>query len=335
MADADKLHLNANAGAAPNFPGTQAVIQDTWRARVRAQSVMDKFVSTDWRGRFLHHGTTIERPVLPLIRVNDRRPGDLVKYQKLRGDMETFTINRMMDVAYHIDVEDSAFSLRNLESASNQEAMAAMAEHRDLKFFADVPFKCDPANCGANAGVVSGLYDLGTITAPVKLFATDTEANAAGGRAAHCYSATRYVTMLTGAMKEWPAAKAGALRIGLPTWIQTLLINSELKHADAMGDQLSVLRKGTDYIGDIDGASIIGCNQLPMWASETVDGTSLPKRFLVMIGNNKAIQFADEFQINEKLKDKDEYGDFYRSLDIYDWFADYPELFGYGVVTQG
>jgi hypothetical protein len=324
MADADKLHFMAGAGEAPNFPGTQAIIQDEWRRRVRAASVMDKCVSTDWKGRFKGVGTTIERPVLPIVKVNDRKPGDPVKYQDLKGESETFTINRMMDVAYHIDIEDQVFSMKNLESAANKEAQAAMAEHRDLKFFADIYSKCDSANCGANAGVVSGLYNLGTSADPIKLFKSDSKVTAAND----C-TATEFITRLTGALKEWPAAKEGDVRIVCHSWVKTLLINSELKYANEMGDQLSVLRKGTEYIGNIDGASIIGCDQLPMWGSGT------DKMFLVMAFNTKAIQFVDEFLINEKLKDKDQYGDFYRSLSIYDWFADYPELFGYGFIQKG
>ena len=102
---------------------------------------------------------------------------------------------------------------------------------------------------------------------------------------------------------------------------------------DAMGDSMSVLRKGTNYIGDIDGASIIGCNQLPMWRADVAN--NLPKRFLVMVLNTKAIQFVDEMIINEKMKDKDQYGFFYRTLNILDWMVDYPELMGYGIVTLG
>ena len=181
--------------------------------------------------------------------------------------------------------------------------------------------------------MVSGAYDLGSALNPVKLFKTDTDARSAGGRASHCFTATEFMTFLTGALKEWPIAAQGDLRIVVPTVLQTLLINSELKYADAMGDSMSVLRKGTNYIGDIDGASIIGCNQLPMWRADVAN--SLPKRFLVMVLNTKAIQFVDEMIINEKMKDKDQYGFFYRTLNILDWMVDYPELMGYGIVTLG
>lgn len=335
MADADKLHFMAQPGVAPNFPGTQAIIQDEWRRRVRAASVMDKCVSTDWKGRFKGVGTTIERPVLPLVKVNSRKPGDIVSYQDLKGDSETFTINRMYDVAYHIDIEDSLFSMKNLESAANKEAMAALAERRDLDFFADIYSKCDATNTGANAGVVSGLFNLGAATTPIYLYRSDSDATTAKTRGTNPRTtaavATEYLTRGTGGLKEWPIAKEGDIRIVCHSWVKSVLINSELKYADHMGDQMSVLRKGTEYVGSLDGADIITCNSLPIWPEDS----GLPKRFLVLFINTKAVQFVDEFQINEKLKDKDWYGDFYRSLNICDWFADYPELFGYGIVAMG
>ena len=106
--DADKNTFMSDAQWAANFPGTQAVIMEEWRSRPRAASVLDKCSSTDWKGRFLHVGTTIERPVLPIIKVNDRKPGDLVKYQKLVGKSETFRINRELGVTVVVAEHDTS-----------------------------------------------------------------------------------------------------------------------------------------------------------------------------------------------------------------------------------
>ena len=54
-----------------------------------------------------------------------------------------------------------------------------------------------------------------------------------------------------------------------------------------------------------------------------------------MFLNTQAFEFVDEITIDENLKDKDQYGTFYRSLGIYDWFASYPELAGYAVIALG
>lgn len=327
-------YFGQQPGVGANFPSTQQIIFETeFRRRLRDLSVVDKVTSKTWKGRFRNTGTQIRIPCLPLVETHKRKPGDKVVYQELKGADETFTINRERDVAFHVQVEDNIFAPQNLESVVNKEARAQFSEDRDVEFFKDIYAKCHSANQGNDAGVRHGDYDLGTALAPVKLYKLDSEAASAGGAASHAFTATEFVTNLAAVIKEWPGGSQGELTILAPTCIQNRIINSELKYADHMGDQLSVLRKGVDYIGNIAGARIIGCNQLPWWRADSAN--SLPKRFMVMAINSQAIEYVDEVIIDENLKDKDQYGNFYRTLGIYDWFARYPELFGYAVVTLG
>lgn len=321
-------------GVKANFPGTQQIIFETeFRRRLRDLSIVSKITSSSWKGRFRKSGVQIEVPCLPLVKTHKRKQGDKVVYQNLKGSKETFTINRERDVAFHVDIEDEIFSPQNLESAVNKEAQAQLMEDTDYEFFADVPYKCNEHNTGNTAGVRYGTYQLGEATDPVHLFKTDSDVAAATGNFKKC-SATEYITRLVDTIKEWSGGSQGSLKVIVPSVIQHLLINSELKHADQMGDQLSVLRRGVDYIGDIAGASIIGCNQLPVWGA-TSGGEALPQRFMCMVVNSQAIEYTDEVVIDENLKDKDQYGNFYRTLHIYDWFARYPELFGYGIIAIG
>lgn len=319
-------------GVAPAFPSTQQIIFETeFRRRTRDLSLVDKICSHNWKGRFRSSGVQIRRPVMPLLKSKKRRPGDPVVYQELQGKDEVFTINRERDLAFHIRVEDDLFCPQNLESKMNKEAQAQFAEDRDLEFFADAPFKAHHLNRGNEAGVKSGMYELGTAVNPLYIFKTDSEAAAKKASLTHTASATEAISSMVAALEEWPGGSMGEVKVIVPTCIQNRLINSELKFADQMGDQCSVLRKGVKYIGDIAGANIIGCNQLPMWGASG----SLPKRFLCMFLNTQALEFVDEITIDENMKDKDQYGTFYRSLGIYDWFASYPELMGYAVIALG
>lgn len=324
--------FGAQPGVAGNFPSTQQLIFETeFRRRLRDLSVVDKITSKTWKGRFRNTGVQIRIPCLPLVETHRRRPGDPVRYQELKGSEEVFTINRERDVAFHVQVEDSLFAPQNLESAVNKEARAQFAEDRDVEFFNDIYAKCHECNCGNEAGVRHGDYDVGAATAPVWLYKTDGDANASDKE--HKCSATEFVANLAAMIKEWPGGKTGSLTVLVPTCIQNRLINSELKYADRMGDQMSVLRKGVDYVGEIAGATVLGCNQLPWWKAD--EGEGLPKRFLCLVVNSEAIEYVDEVVIDENIKDKDQYGNFYRTLGIYDWFARYPELFGYGVCAIG
>lgn len=327
-------HFGQQAGAQAAFPSTQQIIFETeFRRRTRDLSLVDKLCSHNWKGRFRGHGVEIRRPVMPLLKSRKRRPGDPVIYQELQGKDETFRINRMRDLAFHIAVESELFCPQNLESKMNKEAQAQFAEDRDLEFFADAPFKAHRCNRGNFAGIKSGMYELGTATAPLYIFKTDAEAAAKRATLEHTASATEAITNMVAALEEWPGGSMGEVKVVVPTCIQNRLINSELKYADQMGDQLSVLRKGIKYIGDIAGANIIGCNQMPMWDVDAANG--LPKRFLCMFLNTQALEFVDEINIDENMKDKDQYGIFYRTLGIYDWFASYPELMGYAVIALG
>lgn len=321
-------------GRGANFPSTQQIIFETeFRRRLRDLSVVDKITSKTWKGRFRNTGTEIRIPCLPLVKTNKRKPGDRVVYQNLKGADETFKIGRERDVAFHVEVEDNIFAPQNLDSVVNVEARSQLAEDKDLEFFADIYAKCHAANCGNAAGVRHAAYDVGSALAPVYLYKTDGEAASAGGAADHRFSATEFVSFLSAMIEEWPGGSQGELTVLMPTCIQNRLLNSELKYADRMGDQCSVLRKGVKYLGDIAGAHIIGCNQLPWWNADPTN--KLPKRFCCMVVNSQAIEYVDEVIIDENLKDKDEYGFFYRTLSIYDWFARYPELFGYGVCALG
>lgn len=327
-------YFGAQPGVGANLPSTQHIIFETeFRRRLRDLSVVDKITSKSWKGRFRNTGVQIRIPCLPLVKTNKRRPGDPVVYQDLKGSDEVFTIDRERDVAFHVEVEDNLFSPQNMESEINKEARAQFAEDRDTEFFADIYAKCNVHNQGSTAGVRHGTYDLGTATAPVYLYKTDGEAATAGGAAAHKFSATEFVTNLVATIEEWPGGSQGDLTVLMPTCVQNRLLNSELKYADRMGDAMSVLRKGVKYIGTIAGANILGCNQLPYWKASTSD--SLPNRFMCLVVNSRAIEYIDEVIIDENLKDKDKYGNFYRTLGIYDWFARYPELFGYGICALG
>lgn len=264
MADA-LPHFGQQPGAPAAFPSTQQIIFETeFRRRTRDLSLIDKLTSHNFKGRFRNSGFQIRRPVMPLLKSKKRRPGDPVVYQELQGKDEVFTINRERDIAFHIRIEDNLFCPQNLDSRMNKEAQAQFTEDRDLEFFADIPFKSHAANAGNAAGVRSGMYELGTATAPLYVYKTDAEAAAARATKTHTASATEAITNMVAALEEWPGGSMGEVKVVVPTCIQNRLINSELKYADAMGDQLSVLRKGVKYIGDVAGANIIGCNQMPM-----------------------------------------------------------------------
>jgi hypothetical protein len=92
-----------------------------------------------------------------------------------------------------------------------------------------------------------------------------------------------------------------------------------------------MLRKGIKFVGELAGMRIYTTNLLHMIAATQ----ELPARFQVLFGDNSAITFADEATLSERLQDVKHWGQFHRSLMIYDWFVRYSERFGTAIVTRG
>jgi hypothetical protein len=118
------------------------------------------------------------------------------------------------------------------------------------------------------------------------------------------------------------------------------LQGSDLKYANWMGDAQSVLRKDVQLLGNLGGADIIVSDKVPIQQYDVVSGegetatTTKHNAYPILFVDTEAITFFEEVRISEKLKDKDVWGDFYRTKVICDWYALWPEKFGVGYLKR-
>ena len=325
-----------------NFTTTQQIQYATaFKQRLHEKSIISRVTNSEWQGKFKGKGTVLEVPVLPIFTTNKRKKGDKVEYADLQNWKEKFSINREMDCNFKIDDEDNEFSALNLESPFTQERSRQMAEDLDKEFFNDIYAKVHQNNCGNEAGFRSGAYKLGTATQPAYLYKSD-ELAAATYAANHAVSVNvvDYITQCASALEEMPGGLDTTPFCIVPTVVGQRLQTSELSKSDWMGDNgVSTVRKNVKFLGKIGGMEIIQCNQLPMWTGVTTkkadgstDDQSAAKEFLILFGDTSAVTFADEINRQEKMRDKDEWADFFRAREVYDWFMRYPERMGYGIV---
>lgn len=308
-----------------NFPATQQEIYETtFKTRFRDKSILPRITNRNYEGKFRKKGTTINVPILPIIETHKTKAGEKVKYQEPKGASEKFTINRERYFAFKLEDEDKIFSTLDLESPLITEANRQMAEDVEQEFLADIIYKCHEANTGKSAGIRSGAYDLGTSVEPVRLFKTRDDQGTKAGQLAPDY----FVSCIN-ALNEMPGGLDTKPFIIIPTAAANLLQTSELKRADWMGDAQSVIRKSVQFLGELNGATVIVDNQLPMWAK--TDGKAA--QFAIFFGDSSAVSFADEARVKGKLETVEEWGEFHRSKMIYDWFVTYPERIGAGFVT--
>lgn len=308
-----------------NFPATQQEIYETtFKVRFRDKSILPLITNRNYEGKFRKKGTTINVPILPIIETHKTVAGEKVKYQEPKGASEKFTINRERYYAFKLEDEDKIFSAMELESPLIAEANRQMAEDVEEEFLADVIYKCHSANTGATAGIRSGSYNLGTSLAPVRLWKNQTVQGTSDGQLA-----PDFLVACINALNEMPGGLDTKPFIIIPTAVANVLQTSELKQANWMGDAQSVLRKSVQFLGELNGATVIVDNQLPMWAKTSGKAA----QFAILFGDRSAISFADEARVKGKLESTEEWGEFHRAKMIYDWFITYPERIGTGFVT--
>lgn len=314
-----------NPGNMPNFPATQQEIYETaFKTRFRDKSILPRITNRNYEGKFRKKGTTINVPILPIMETHKTKVGEKVKYQEPKGASEKFTINRERYFAFKLEDEDKIFSALDLESPLITEANRQMAEDVEAEFLADVIYKCHAANTGKTAGIRSGSYDLGTGTSPVRLWKNQTAQGTNAGQLA-----PDFLVACINALNEMPGGLDTKPFIVVPTAVANVLQTSELHRADWMGDAQSVMRKSVQFLGELNNATVIVDNQLPMWAKTD----SSAAQFAIFFGDSSAIAFAEEARVQNKLESAEEWGEFHRSKMIYDWFVTYPERIGTGFVT--
>lgn len=322
---------NTSVTQAP-MKGTQITqFEKAFKKVLRDKSIMSLITNRRYQGRFRNTGTAIEIPIMPEIGIRHTKYGDTITYDTLSNDTVKFVINRESYWAIKILEEDKAFAQFNIEAPVTQEAAIRLGEAIEERFFQDILGKCHASNTGNGAGVISGMYDLGT---------------AAAGKTIDKDNVTEYILAGLSALREQPGGKTGNYRVVVPTYVGYLLQNSDLKKADWMGDAQSVLRKDVQLLGSIGGADIIVSDKILAATGKSgvgVEGddangakadvasiTTAP----VMFVDTDAICYAEEVTINDKLRDADKWGTFIRTKVIYDWFVMWPEKFAVGYVAK-
>lgn len=315
----------------PPMKGTQITqFERAFKKKLRDKSIMSLITNKKYKGRFQNKGTTIEIPIMPDVDIHHTYYGDNITYQTFTSNTEKFTINRESYYALKFLEEDVKFAQFNIEDPINDEATIRLGEAIETRFFQDILGKCHEKNQGANAGFVSGKYNLGTVTT---------------GATVDKENITDYILEGLTTLREQPGGKTGNYRIVVPSYVGYLLQTSDLKKADWMGDAQSVLRKDVQLLGSIGGADIIVSDKiLSAIAAESVaitnDDANATKEdvfgntnvYPVMFVDTEAICYADEVSISDKMRDANAWGTYHRMKVIYDWFVMWPEKFAVGYI---
>ena len=159
------------------------------------------------------------------------------------------------------------------------------------------------ANKGANAGVRSGAYNMGTDAAPVSL---DPD------------NILETILAMASILDEQNVPEEGRWLVLTPRE-RYLLMQSNLAQAYYTGDSTSPVRNGK--LGRIDRFDLYVSNLLPTalankdWDGEADAGTAA--RHAIVAGHKMAMTFAANFTKTETLRNPTDFGDVVRGLSIF------------------
>ena len=299
-------------------------------------TVLRMITNSDFEGKFKGKGDRLIVRCPPNVHTSVYVDGGTIKYQEPEAFTKEFAVNRARYYGFHEDSIKKAFSdIPNWLSTWMSNGAKQFGIDVEREAFADLYTKCDSANCGNTAGAISGGYTLGSGDAPLAVFKDDASvtAGAAFGDGVK-KNVVEAITEAASCLEE----QAGGLGLNpwivIPVWMSNLIQNSDLKHADLVGDPVSLLRKdAVTSIGKIANMTIYVSNLTPK-ISATVNSASVAE-YPILFGDTSAISFAKEVTETDVIKDKDVPGDFQRSLLVYDWFPRYPTRFGAMIVAKG
>ncbi len=300
----------------PAYSGT--FIPTIWSSKLNAKfytaSTFASISNTNWEGEISGIGDKVIINNIPDIAISTYVPGAGLQYQVPVPNTIELQIDQGKYYAFQVnDLLEMQSKPKLLDMFSNDAGMQMKVAVDSECFFATFSGAAT-ANKGATAGVRSGSYNLGTVTAPVQFNASAT-------------SAISLITALSSALDEQNVPETERYLLIDPVSRQALM-NSNLQQAYLTGDDKSILRNGK--IGGIDRFEVYVTNNLPRGAASgttwtsgdgsqtaAAGGTFAQKSRVIMAGHKSAITFASQFTKTETVRNPNDFGDFVRGVNVY------------------
>ena len=306
--------LNAGGFNAPNgetaYSGTAysgTFIPTLWSGKLAqkfyAATVFGEIANTDWQGDITGMGDTVIINTIPTITINNYEIGQNLNYEIPAPSTISLTISKGKYFGVNVNNVLELQAKPKLMDVFTNDAAMQMKIQIDQDVLGGTFNQGAAYNQGADAGKISGAFDLGTDDAPITLSALNILQN---------------ITALSSVLDEANVPETDRFLVISPTERQ-ILMQSNLAQAQFMGDPSSILRNGK--VGMIDRFTVYVSNLLPRaaagedWVGGTDAGTA--KRHAIMAGHKSAITFASQIAKVESLQNPNDFGTLIRGLNVY------------------
>ena len=301
----------------PNYSGN--FIPEIWSGKMIENfydaTVLAQISNTDYEGEIRQYGDTVNIRTTPEITIRDYVKGqtlvvenpDKPKIQLLIDKGEYFSC-----VEDDVDKVQSDIVLMDLWSKDASERMKIKIDQRVLT---DILPGVDAFNKGANAGRISGAFNLGTTGSPISVTKDG---------ASSTVSVVDLLVDMGTVLDEANAPEQGRYVV-IPAKMAGLIKKSELKDASLTGDSVTPLRNGR--LGMID--------RFTVYVSHNISrsGTGSSTKYNIIAGHKMGFTFASQMTNMETLRAQSTFGNIIRGLQVYGYKVTKGEALSSAVVT--
>ena len=298
----------------PNYSGN--FIPEIWSGKLIENfydaTVLAAISNTDYEGEIRSQGDTVNIRTQPNITIRDYVKGQNLVVENPDKPKLQLLIDKGEYFACVEDDIDKVQSDIKLMDAWSKDASEQMKIKIDQRVLTDMLPDIASINKGANAGRISGSYNLGTTGSPL----TVTKDGAAGSTAV-----IDLIVDMGTVLDEANCPEQGRFLV-IPARMAGLIKKSELKDASITGDSASPIRNGR--LGMIDRFTLYTSHNLK------VDSGG---KFNLVAGTKMGFTFASQMTEMETIRSTSTFGDIVRGLQVYGYKVVKPEALTQAVCT--
>lgn len=298
----------------PNYSGN--FIPELWSGKLIENfydaTVLAAISNTDYEGEIRQYGDTVNIRTTPEITIRDYVKGQTLTVENPDKPKIQLVIDKGEYFACVEDDVDKVQADINMMDLWSKDASEKMKIKIDQRVLTDILPDISALNKGANAGRISGDFNLGTTGSPVAVTKDG---------ASSTVSVTDLIVNMGTVLDEANCPESDRFLV-IPAKMAGLIKKSELKDASLAGDSQSILRNGR--LGMIDRFTIYMSHNLQVQAGG---------KYSIIAGHKMGFTFASQMTNMETLRSTTTFGDIIRGLQVYGYKVVKPEALATSIVT--
>lgn len=301
----------------PNYSGN--FIPEIWSGKLIENfydaTVLASISNTDYEGEIRQYGDTVNIRTTPEITIREYVKGQTLTVENPDKPKLQLLIDKGEYFACVEDDIDKVQSDIKMMDTWSKDASERMKIKIDTRVLTDMLPGIDTLNKGANAGRISGAFNLGTTGSPL----TVTKDGAS--------SSTAVVDLLVdmGTVLDEANVPEQDRFVVIPAKMAGLIKKSELKDASLTGDGTTPIRNGR--LGMIDRFTVYVSHNLNR------SGSGAATKYSIVAGHKMGFTFASQMTNMETLRSESTFGNLIRGLQVYGYKVIKGEALSTAVVT--